>query len=176
MVGDIDIAGRIDGDAKREAELTVARSAAAELEGEDTGRAELLDVAVVYVGDKDVAFGVGGDAPRVVEVGVARAQAAPLGEEGAIGVELLDPVVIPHAVAVVGDVDVAGGVGGDAIGGVKLAVARAAAAPFGDKGVLRRCRRRGDQRQPAGNHERDRKRAPHESREEGHRRRRDINA
>src|SRR4029077_10768387 len=81
VVGDVDVAGGIDGDTEWEAEFTVARARGTELGDEDPARVELVDVVVVDVGDVDLSLGVSGDPPWIVKFGLARAEASPFREE-----------------------------------------------------------------------------------------------
>ena len=70
LVGDVDVAGRVDGDRVRRVELPRLRSARAPRREESAVLVELRDarVGAVAVGDEDVALGVPGHVARPVEL------------------------------------------------------------------------------------------------------------
>jgi hypothetical protein len=108
-VGDVDVAERVAGDARRGAELAVGRAVAAPLGEQFAQDVELLDPVVAGVGDVDAAGGVGRHALGVGKLAVAGALAAPVRYEPAARSEPLNAVVVG-----VCDVDVIGTGGGDA--------------------------------------------------------------
>ena len=120
-VGDVDVAGGVDGDARGSGELAVAGADGSPLGDEGARGVELLDPVVAGVGDVDVARSASMAMPgRGRELAVAGPARSPRGDEGPGGVELLDP-----ASQLVDDVGVARGVDGDAerAQGQELAVA-----------------------------------------------------
>src|SRR5262249_17645706 len=134
LVGNIDVAAHVHGDARREMELAVPRSLTAPLGKETSGVCELLDPVAVTVrlryifGNKHVSVTIHRDPVRVCELSVACAGAAPFRDKRSVIRELLD-----SGIRQVRDVDVAARVHGDALRYVELPVPCAGAPPFGEE-------------------------------------------
>src|SRR5207249_4168676 len=163
VVGDVEVAGGIEGYANGYGELRGGRGAAVAREaraaGAGVGRdgapgGDLADAAVVVVGDVEVAGGIEGHANGYAQLRVgrgaavtreAKAAAAGVGRDGAAGRDLADAIV-----GDVRDVEVARRIEGHASGGVELrsgrgaAVAREVPAGVGRDGATGQGRRRGE--------------------------------
>src|SRR5207248_3199698 len=127
VVGYVDVALGIQGDAMGEAELAWAAAQAPPLGYRLAARRQLLDAVVVRVGHVQVAVGVDRRAPRQTQP-PRRARLAAFRQPLARGAEHLDAPF-----ATVAHVDVALLVHGDAGRGVELARTRAARADQGQR-------------------------------------------
>src|SRR5439155_1371940 len=128
-VGDVEVAGGIEGHAVGAAELSGGRGAAVAREALRTGAGvgrdgaaggDLPDAVVLTLRDVEVAGGIEGHADGFVELRGGRGAAvacethrtcAGVGRDGAVGADLADA-----GVAAVCDVEIAGGIDGDAVG------------------------------------------------------------